>query len=144
MANEPMSDGTSPWDVIQPPGFAKAVGYANGIVSHGGKRLAVAGQIDMGPDGKVVNPGDLAAQADGAFANVAAVIAEAGGKPEHMVRMRVFVADVEDYKKNGKAIGAAYRKHFGRWFPAMSLVQIAGFYDVGALIEVEAEVVIPD
>ena len=133
----------SPWEVIQPPGFAKAVGYANGIVSTGGRRLAVAGQIDMGPDGKVVNPGNLAAQAEGAFANVAAVIHEAGGRPEHMVRMRVFVADIADYKANAKAIGAAYRTHFGRWFPAMSLVQIAGFYDEGALIEVEAEVVIP-
>jgi len=134
----------SPWDVIQPEGFANAVGYANGIVSRGGRRLSVAGQIDMGPDGKVVHPEDIAAQAAGAFANVAAVIRAAGGKPEHMVRMRVFVADVDDYKMHGKQIGAAYREHFGRWFPAMSLLQIAGFYDDGALIEVEAEVVIPD
>ena len=98
----------------------------------------------MGPDGKVVHPGDIAAQAAGAFANVAAVIAAAGGKPEHMVRMRVFVADAQDYKANGKAIGASYREHFGRWFPAMSLLQISGFYDEGALLEVEADVVIPD
>jgi len=141
--NEP-EEQQPPWQVVQPSGAAKAVGYSNGIVSHGGRRLTVAGQIDMGPDGKVVHPGDLAAQAAGAFANVAAVIAAAGGKPEHIVRMRVFVMDVEDYKVNGKAIGASYREHFGRWFPAMSLLQIAGLYDEGALIEVEAEVVIPD
>ena len=141
--NEP-DNPQPPWQVVQPPGAAQAVGYSNGIVSRGGQRLTVAGQIDMGPDGKVVHPGDLAAQAAGAFANVAAVIAAAGGKPEHMVRMRVFVMDVEDYKANGKAIGASYREHFGRWFPAMSLLQIAGLYDEGALIEVEAEVIIPD
>jgi len=133
-----------PWQVIQPPGAAKAVGYSNGIVSQGGRRLTVAGQIDMGSDGKVVNPGDIAAQAAGAFANVAAVIAEAGAKPEHMVRMRVFVTDVEAYKANGKVIGAAYRESLGRWFPAMSLLGISQLYDEGAMIEVEAEIVIPD
>lgn len=142
-----MSEGESahfPWQVIQPPGAAKAVGYSNGIVSQGGRRLTVAGQIDMGPDGEVVHPGDMAAQAAGAFANVAAVIAAAGGKPEHMVRMRIFVSDVNAYKDHGKAIGAAYREHLGRWFPAMSLLGISQFYDEGAMIEVEAEVVIPD
>jgi hypothetical protein len=56
----------------------------------------------------------------------------------------VFVADVADYKASARAIGAAYREHFGRWFAAMSLLEISAFYDEGALIEVEAEVVIPD
>lgn len=140
-----MSDADTPdapWRVIHPEGAAKAVGYSNGVLARDG-RLSVAGQVDMGPDGTVAHPGDLEAQAAGAFANVAAVVKAAGGRPEHVVRMRVFVADVEEYKAKAAAIGRAYREHFGRWYPAMTLVQISRFYDADALIEVEAEAVLP-
>ncbi len=133
----------APWRVIQPEGAAKAIGYSNGILSGVGKRLSVAGQIDMAPDGTVAHPGDVAAQAASAFRNVMAVVSAAGGKAEHIVRLRIFVKDVADYKANGKAIGASYREQFGRWFPAMTLVQISEFYDDNALLEVEAEAVIP-
>ena len=66
-----------------------------------------------------------------------------GAKPEHLVRMRIFVTDVAAYKALGKEIGKAYRKHFGTWFPAMSLFEISCLYDEGALIEVESEAVVP-
>jgi enamine deaminase RidA (YjgF/YER057c/UK114 family) len=142
MSEDPRSD--TPWRAINPPELAEPVGYANGVESQGGRRLCIAGQIDMAKDGTVANPGDLVAQVRGAFGNLCAVLRAAGGEPAHIVRMRIFVLDIADYKANGKAIGALYREHFGRWFPAMSLVQVAGLYDDGALIEVEAEAVIPD
>lgn len=136
-----MSDG--PWTAINPDSMAAPVGYANAVASQGGRLLSIAGQIDMARNGRVANPGDLVAQIKGAFGNIVTVLEAAGGKPEHIVRMRIYVADVEEYKKHGRAIGAVYREHFGRWFPAMTLVQVAAFYDSDALIEVETDAVIP-
>lgn len=137
-----MSD--APWKPINPASMAEPIGYANAIETRGGRRLFIAGQIDMAKDGTVAHPGDLVAQVRGAFGNIVKVLEEAGGRPEHLTRMRIYVADVADYKKHGKAIGAIYREHFGRWFPAMTLIQIAAFYDDHALVEVETEAVIPD
>lgn len=139
-----MSEAERPWRMINPESMAKPVGYSNAVVSQGGTRITLAGQIDMDSDGLVAHPGDILKQAAGAFANVARVLEAAGGKPEHLVRMRIFVTDVAAYKALGREIGKAYRKHFGTWFPAMSLFEIRCLYDEGALIEVESEAVIPD
>ena len=139
-----MSEAERPWRAVNPDSMAKPVGYANAIVSKGGTRITLAGQIDMAADGNVAHPGDILKQAAGAFANVARVLEAAGGKPEHLVRMRIFVTDVAAYKALGREIGRAYREHFGTWFPAMSLFEIASLYDEGALIEVESEAIIPD
>ncbi|MHC5011834.1 MAG: RidA family protein [Planctomycetota bacterium] len=134
----------STWRAINPPEMAKAVGYSNAVESRGGRRLTIAGQVDMAPDGKVAHPGDLVAQVRGAFANVARVLAAAGARPDHLVRMRIFVTDIPAYQANAKAIGGIYREHFGRWYPAMTLVQISRLFDEGAVIEVEGEAVVPD
>ena len=138
-----MSESELPWRVINPESMAKPVGYSNAIVSDGGRRVTLAGQIDMNKDGVVAHPNDMLKQAEGAFANIARVLEAAGAKPEHLVRMRIFVTDVAAYKALGPEIGKAYRKHFGTWFPAMSLFEISCLYDEGALIEVESEAVIP-
>jgi enamine deaminase RidA (YjgF/YER057c/UK114 family) len=132
-----------PWRRIDPPELAPPVGYSNAVESRGGRRLSIAGQTAMAKDGSILHPGDVVAQADVAFGNVAAVLRAAGARPEHVVRMRIFVADVEDYRDRAKAIGQHYRKHFGKWYPAMTLVQVARLYDPGALLEVEAEAVVP-
>ena len=134
----------SPWEVVNPPEMAKPIGYANAIVSKGGRRISIAGQIDMGTDGKVRSPGDLEAQVKGAFENLSTVLRAVDAKPEHIVRMRIYVADADEYASRGKAIGAIYRSHFGRWFPAMTLVQVSRLFDEHALIEVEAEAVVPE
>ncbi|MDJ0520493.1 MAG: RidA family protein, partial [Planctomycetota bacterium] len=120
-----MSETERPWQAVNPDDMAKPVGYANAVVSYRGTRITLAGQIDMDADGNVAHPNDMLNQARGAFANVARVLAAAGGKPEHLVRMRIFVTDVAAYKALGREIGKAYREHFGTWFPAMSLFEIA-------------------
>lgn len=126
---------------INPPGFPH-VGYSNAITSDGQTTVWLAGQIDMGPDGKVRNPGDLVAQVDGTFANIVTVLKAAEAKPIHITRMRIFVLDADAYGKAGKEIGALYRKHFGKWFPAMTLVQVSRLFDPEALIEIEVDAVI--
>ncbi len=133
-----------PWQAVNPPGWALPVGYANAVVSRGGTRVSVAGQTAMGPDGKVRHAGDLLAQAALAFDNVLTVLAAAGARPEHMVRVRIYVRSADDYAARAGDIGKAWRASFGRWFPAMTLVEVARLYDQGALIEVEAEAVIPE
>ena len=133
-----------PWRAIDPPELAEPVGYANAVESHGGRRITLAGQVAMDASGAVIHRGDLPAQAERVFANLATVLRHAQARPEHLVRMRFFVTDIPAYKAASKAIGAAYRKHFGRWFPAMTLVQVVRLYDEGAMLEVEAEAVVPD
>lgn len=131
------------WEAINPPSMAKPVGYAHAVVSAGGRRIHLAGQVAMDAEGRVLHPGDLVEQATLAFRNLAAVLAAAGGEPGHLVRMRIYVLDVRAWKAHARPIGAAYREVFGRWYPAMTLVQVAGLYDEGALVEVEGEAVVP-
>ena len=132
-----------PWHVLQPAGWAQPVGYANAIVSRGRTRLTLAGQTAMGPDGRIRHAGDLTAQAAQAFDNVLTLLSLGGARPEHLVRVRVYVCSADDYARHAQAIGAAWRERFGRWFPAMTLVQVARLYDAAALIEVEADAELP-
>jgi enamine deaminase RidA (YjgF/YER057c/UK114 family) len=133
-----------PWRAIDPPELAPPVGYAHAVETRGGRRIALAGQTAMDAEGKIVAPGDLLAQAAQAFENVATVLSAARARPEHVVRMRIYVLDADAYRTWAKEIGRAYREHFGRWYPAMTLVQVARLYDPAALIEVECEAVVPD
>ncbi len=133
-----------PWRKIDPPALARPIGYAHAVESRGGRRISIAGQVAMDPSGRVGFRGDLVAQARCAFENVRTVLDAADARPEHVVRMRVFVLDARAWAANSRAIGEAWRNTFGRWFPAMTLVQVAGLYDEGALVEVEAEAVVPD
>lgn len=133
-----------PWRSVLPEGWAPPVGYANAVVSRGGTRVSLAGQVAFGPDGRLRHPGDLVAQAALAFANVRTVLEAAGARPEHLVRVRLYVLDADAYAAGARAIGRAWREHLGRWWPAMTLVQVARLYDAGALIEVEGEAVVPD
>lgn len=134
----------SPWRRIDPPELAPPVGYSNAVESRGGRRLSIAGQTAMAADGSILHAGDLVAQAGKAFENVATVLRAAGARPEHLVRMRIYVTDVDAYRTRSKEIGRQYRAHFGRWFPAMTLVEVARLFDDGALIEVETEAVVPE
>ncbi|MFM8980167.1 MAG: RidA family protein [Planctomycetia bacterium] len=140
----PATAAAGPWQAVQPAGWAPPVGYANGVLAHGAtRRLYVAGQVAFGPDGRLRHAGDLVAQATLAFANVRAVLDAAGARPEHVVRMRLFVRSAAAYAEHAAAIGKGWRTHLGRWFPAMTLVEVARLYEPEALIEVEADAEIP-
>jgi len=134
----------APWRRIDPADLAPPIGYSYAVESRGGRRLTIAGQVAMDPSGAMVHIGDIVAQAALAFANLNTVLKTAGARPEHLVRIRIFVIDIEAYKRNSAEIGTAYRSQFGRWFPAMTLVQVVRLYDDGAMIEVEGEAVVPD
>jgi enamine deaminase RidA (YjgF/YER057c/UK114 family) len=124
---------------VQPEGWAPGKGYSNGMLVEGAARmLFVAGQIAWDEEQRLVGGGDLTAQFERALANAVAVVEAAGGAPENIVRLTLYVKDKRDYLERGRAIGEAYRRVMGRHFPAMSLVQVADLLEEGALVEIEA------
>jgi enamine deaminase RidA (YjgF/YER057c/UK114 family) len=127
--------------VLQPAGFAPTKGYANGIACDGGL-VFVSGQIGWDAQHVMVSA-DFADQVRQALRNVVAVVGEAGGGPEHVVRLTWYVTDKLEYLALQREIGAAYRDVMGRHFPAMSVVEVRGLLEDGAKVEIEATAVIP-
>lgn len=129
---------------IQPEGWAPARGYNNGMLAPaGGRLLFVAGQIAWDAEQKPVGVGDFGAQFAQAMQNVVAVVAAAGGKPEHIARLTVYVTDKQQYLSAGREVGAAYRAAMGKHYPAMALVQVKDLLEAHALVEIEATAVLP-
>ena len=127
--------------ILQPPGWATPRGYSNGIAAEG-TVVSIAGQIGWNA-ACVFETDDFAAQVRQALENVVAVLAEAGGRPEHIVRMTWYVTDKREYVAAYPAIGEAYRATIGRHFPAMTAVQVAALIEDRAKVEIEATAVIP-
>ena len=127
--------------ILHPAHWKKAAGYANGILAQG-RTVWIGGQIGWNGD-QVFEKHDLAGQTQQTLANVIAILAEAGGRPEHIVRMTWYVKDKKDYLANLKGVGEAYRAVMGRHFPAMTMVQVADLIEDEAMVEIEATAVLP-
>jgi enamine deaminase RidA (YjgF/YER057c/UK114 family) len=132
---------TTPHTILHPASWKKAVGYANGLLAEG-RTVWLGGQIGWTGD-QVFEAEDLPAQTRQALENLVAILAEAGGRPEHIVRMTWYVTDKKDYLANLKGIGEAYRAVMGRHFPAMTMVQVADLIEDEARVEIEATAVLP-
>ncbi|MCW6510008.1 RidA family protein [Hyphomicrobiales bacterium BP6-180914] len=130
----------TPHRVLQPAGWPRPKGYANGVLAEG--RIVVTGGV-VGWDAAGVFPDDFVAQARQTFANIAAILAEAGAGPEHLVRLTWYVTDMDDYLASPRELGAAYRAVFGRNFPAMAAVQVMRLVEKAAKLEIEATAVLP-
>ena len=128
--------------ILQPPGWPKPKGYSNGIVAKG-RLVFVAGQVGWNAQEKF-EASDFAGQARQALKNIIAVLAEAGAGPEHICRMDWFVADVKEYNASLKELGAAYREVIGKHYPVMTAVQVGGFVETGAKLEIEVTAVLPE
>ena len=126
-------------EAVNPPTLAKPIGFSHGYAIQGGRVLFIAGQVATDRDGQVVGKGDLVAQFRQVCENWKALLAAAGVRFEDVVKLTIYVLDVDDYKKHGRAIGAVYREYFGKHFPAMTLVGARDLYDRedGCLIEIE-------
>ncbi|MCF8176615.1 MAG: RidA family protein [Burkholderiaceae bacterium] len=128
---------------LNPPGWLEAKGYSHGVVAPRGQLVFVAGQV--GWDGQCkFHAADLVGQAEQALKNVVAVLAEAGARPEHIVRMTWYLGDKDEYDKSQKELGRVFRQIIGTYNAAMTAVQVAGFVEVGAKVEIEVTAVIPD
>ncbi|WP_166293937.1 RidA family protein [Bradyrhizobium sp. 2S1] len=130
-------------EILQPDGWAKPIGYANGMAARG-KQIFIAGQI--GWNGQCVfETDDLVAQIAQTLRNIVAVAAAAGGAgPEHIVSMTWYLLDRKEYSARLKEIGVVYRDVIGRSFPAMTAVQVAGLIEDRAKVEIQAIAVLPD
>lgn len=125
-------------EIINPSTLAKPVGYANGIMTVNGRCLFIAGQTGMDSHGQIVAPGDITAQFQQALANIQEVVTTAGGVMTDIVKMTVYVTDKAAYQSQLKAIGAVYQHFFGKYYPAMALVEVKSLWDEAALIEIES------
>ena len=127
---------------LQPPGWAPAKGYANGIAARG-TSIFVGGQIGWNAQ-QQFETDDFIAQTAQTLRNIVAVLHEAGAGPEHMVRMTWYILDRHEYNARLKELGPVYRDIMGRNFPAMSCVQVAGLMEARAKVEIEVTAMLPD
>ena len=128
--------------VLLPPGWPRPRGYANGVATRG-RQVFIAGMIGWDAQG-VFHSDDFADQARQALANIVAVLAQAGGKPQHLVRLTWYVLDKREYLAAGKALGAAFNALIGHYNAAMSAVEVRALIEDRARVEIEATAVIPD
>ena len=128
--------------ILQPPGWARAKGFSNGIAARG-TLVFIAGQIGWTPECKW-EARDFAGQFRQALLNVITVLKEAQGNPEHIVRLTWYVLDKKEYLAALKEVGAAYRELMGRHYPTMAVVQVSGLVEDEARLEIEATAVVPE
>ena len=127
---------------LQPPGWAPAKGYANGVAARG-TQVFVGGQIGWNA-AQQFETDDFIAQTAQTLRNIVTVLAEAGTGPEHIVRMTWYIVDRIEYNARLKELGQAYREVMGRNFPAMTCVQVAALMEARAKVEIEVTAVLPD
>jgi enamine deaminase RidA (YjgF/YER057c/UK114 family) len=127
--------------VLHPANWKAAKGYANGIVAEG-RTIYLGGQIGWNQD-QVFEADDLAGQVRRTLQNIADIVAEAGGRPEHIVKMTWYVTSKAEYLANLREIGEAYRSVMGKHYPAMAMVQVVALMEDAAKVEIEATAVLP-
>lgn len=129
---------------VNPPSLMKPVGYSHAYEVKSGRVLVIAGQVAKDGAGQVVGQGDLVAQFRQVCDNLRTVVTSAGGQMTDIVKLTLYVIDVDDYKKRTREIGGVYREYFGKHFPAMTLVGARDLYDRedGCMIEIEGMAVL--
>jgi enamine deaminase RidA (YjgF/YER057c/UK114 family) len=128
--------------ILLPGNWARPKGYSNGMVAVG-RQIYIAGQVGWNSECRFVTT-DMAEQTRQALENIVAVLAEAGGRPEHIVRLTWYVTSRDEYLSNLQPIGVAYRAVMGANYPVMTAVQVMALMEPQAKVEIEATAVIPD
>ena len=127
---------------LNPPGWPTPKGYSNGI-SASGRFVFVAGQVGARPD-MTFESDDFAVQFRRALQNTVDVLATGGAKPEHVARMTIYVTDKRLYCAKTREIGRIWRENLGKWYPAMTLLEVSALVEDRALVEIESTAIIPD
>jgi len=131
----------TPHRLFNPPGMSPAVGFSHVVEPAAGRVVYLGGQTAQRPDGSV-GGGTLIEQVDLALANVVSALSAVGGRPDHVVSLIVYTTDMAAYRTSLAPIGAVWRQHFGRHFPAMALLGVASLFDPAALVELVGVAVI--
>lgn len=127
---------------LQPEGWPRPSGYSNGVLAQG-RQVFIAGQVGWNPRSGKFESASVADQAAQALKNVLAVLAQAGGRPEHIVRMTWYLTSRSEYLAHLEEIGTAYRGIMGKHFPAMTAIEVTALIEAQANVEIEATAVIP-
>jgi enamine deaminase RidA (YjgF/YER057c/UK114 family) len=122
--------------------MAPAVGFAHAVVAAPGRTVYLGGQAAQGPDGSI-RGATMVEQFDVAAGNVVAALAAAGARPEHLVALQIYVTDAAAYREALAELGAVWRRHLGRHYPATALLEVAGLFDSAALVELVGIAVVP-
>jgi enamine deaminase RidA (YjgF/YER057c/UK114 family) len=138
-----MSVQNSIHKALQPTGWKAAKGYSNAMLATGGRTVYLGGQIGWTRE-QLFETDDFVGQVRQALQNIVEILHEAGGRPEHIVRMTWFVTDKAEYLESLDELGEAYRSVMGRHFPAMSVVQVVALVEDAAKVEIEATAVLPE
>lgn len=131
-----------PFELINPEGLERPVGYAHVAKITSGKIVYVAGQAPLDAAGAVVGKGDFVAQFRQVMRNLRLAIEGAGGKPQQYAVLTMYVTDVKAYLDNKKALGAAYIEVFGKYFPAITMVEVTSLYHPECMVEISGVAVI--
>lgn len=127
--------------ILQPPGWPRPRGYANGIAAKG-RLVFTAGLVGWDSNGHF--PEGMVAQLRQTFKNIIAVLDEADARPTHIVRMTWYITDKAQYLARGSEIGQIYREFFGTHYPAMAVVEVKSLVEDAALVEIESIAVVPE
>ena len=127
--------------LLHPKDWAPTKGFSNGVDAEG-RQVFVAGQIGWNAQQEIVSD-DFVAQVDQALRNIVEILAEAGARPEHLVRLTWYVTDKREYLARAREVGQAYQRVIGRHYPAMTLVQVAALLEERAKVEIESTAVVP-
>ena len=127
--------------ILHPKDWAPTKGFSNGVAAEG-RQVFVAGQIGWNAQQEIVSD-DFVAQVDQALRNIVDILAEAGARPEHLVRLTWYVTDKREYLARAREVGQAYQRVIGRHYPAMTLVQVAALLEERAKVEIESTAVVP-
>jgi enamine deaminase RidA (YjgF/YER057c/UK114 family) len=130
-------------ETLQPPGWIKPRGFANGILARGTSFLLTGGQIGWDSQCRFTSA-SLTDQVRLALTNIVHILAEGGARPEHIVRLNWYIVDKREYLAEAQEIGSVYRDVIGNHYPTMTMVQVAALIEDAAKVEIEATAVIPD
>jgi len=129
-------------EILHPPGWAPAIGYANGVAAAPGRIVFIAGQVGWDAEQRF-RSGDIVPQFEQALSNLLEVLAQAGGRPEHVCRITAFCCDRTAYLAARPELGKIWRRLMGKHFPAMSMIFVSDLLDHPGKIELEATAVVP-
>lgn len=128
-------------DRVDPPELARASGFAHAVVATG-RTVFLAGQTALDAEGRIV-PGGVVVQFERALGNLLTALRAAGGEPEHLAQLTIYIVDVEDYRAHAREIGGVWRRLVGSAYPAAAGVGVARLWDAEALVEVAGTAVLP-
>ena len=133
---------SSPHEMLNPDALARPTGFSHAVVAAAGRTVYLGGQTGHDRDGRIVGT-TIVEQFARSAANVVTALAAAGGAPEHLVSMTIYVTDVAGYRAALPELGAAYRDSFGRHYPAIALFEVSGLFDPAAKVELVCTAVVP-